>query len=115
MEEFKMVCETINNSGMITRELIFEEVRKEINIDRIDVSNVLQLKLEVEDRFTVVLGTSDYIEEQSGDLKNKERKLYILDQYYRILRYKNDGRIYTSGRKLNIHDCNSLILPLDRI
>ena len=57
--------------------------------------------------------TSDYIEEQSGDLKNKERKLYILDQYYRILRYKNDGRIYTSGRKLNIHDCNSLILPLE--
>ena len=45
--------------------------RKEINIDRIDVSNVLQLKLEVEDRFTVVLGTSDYIEEKIAHLSGR--------------------------------------------
>ena len=43
---------------------------------------------------------SDYIEEQSGDLKNKERKLYVLDQYCRIHRYQNDGKIYKSGRNL---------------
>lgn len=54
----------------------------------------------------------DYIEEQSGDLKNKARKLYILDQYYRILRYKNDGKIYTSGRKLNLHDADFLVISL---
>ena len=30
IDEFKVVYETINNSAMITRELIFEEVRKEV-------------------------------------------------------------------------------------
>lgn len=60
-----------------------------------------------------VLGkVSGYIEEQSGDLKNKERKLYVLDQYYRILRYQNDGKIYTSGVNLNLHDVSSLSIPL---
>ena len=55
---------------------------------------------------------ADYIEEQSGDLKNKERKLYVLDQYYRIARYRNDGKIYTSGRKLNLHDVSSIVVPM---
>ncbi len=60
-----------------------------------------------------ILGkAADYIEEQSGDLKNKKRKLYVLDQYYRILRYQNNGKIYTSGRNLNLHDVDSLIIPL---
>lgn len=31
IDEFKLIYETINNSAMITRELIFEEVRKEID------------------------------------------------------------------------------------
>lgn len=57
--------------------------------------------------------TSDYIEEQSGGLRNKERKLYVLDQYYRVLRYRNNGKIYTSGRKLNLHDVDSIVIPLN--
>ena len=62
-----------------------------------------------------VLGkVSDYIEEQSGDLKNKERKLYVLDQYYRIHRYQNNGKIYTSGRKLNLHDVSSMVIDLHK-
>lgn len=64
------------------------------------------------DIWNILNKVCDYIDEQSGDLKNKERKLYVLDQYYRILRYKNDGKIYTSGRKLNLHDCSSLSIPL---
>lgn len=42
---------------------------KEINIDEIDVSNVLEISLEVEGRFTVVLGTNDYTDEKIAHLK----------------------------------------------
>lgn len=42
--------------------------QKEINIDKIDVSNILELSLEVEGRFTVVLGTADYTEEKIAHL-----------------------------------------------
>lgn len=45
-----------------------------------------------------------YIDEQSGDLENKQNKLLVLDEYFRLLRYKNDGIIYTSGRELDLHD-----------
>lgn len=57
----------------------------------------------------------NYIENQSSDLNNKERKLKVLDEYYRIARYKNDGRILTSGRNLNLHDCNSLLIPRKKV
>lgn len=33
MDEFRLVFETVNNSAMVTRELIFEEVRKEIDTE----------------------------------------------------------------------------------
>lgn len=54
---------------------------------------------------------TEYLEEQSGDLKNKKRKLRVIDEYYRIYRYKNNGKIYTSGRNLNLHDVSSIIVP----
>lgn len=38
--------------------------RNKINIDRIDVSNALQITVNVEGRFVVVLGNHDYIEEK---------------------------------------------------
>ena len=47
---------------------------------------------------------SRMIEEQSGDLDNKKYKLGILDEYYRILRYKNNGKIYKSGRNLTLDE-----------
>lgn len=56
----------------------------------------------------ILNATSDYIIEQSGDLKNKKRKLSIIDEYYRIARYQNDGKIYTSGRELTLHDVSSI-------
>lgn len=54
----------------------------------------------------------DRVKEQSGDLKNKENKLKIIDEYCRIYRYQNNGKIYTSGHDLNLHDCNSLTILL---
>lgn len=53
-----------------------------------------------------------YIDEQSGDLKNKKNKLLVLDEYFRLFRYKNDGKIYTSGRYLDLHDCSSISVEL---
>ncbi|MGM9882342.1 MAG: hypothetical protein ACI31S_05820 [Bacilli bacterium] len=32
IDEFRLVFEKVNNSAMVTREIIFEEVRKEIDI-----------------------------------------------------------------------------------
>ena len=52
-----------------------------------------------------ILGkVSEYIDEQSGDLNNKKNKLYVLDQYYRMLRYRNNGKIYKSGRNLTLDE-----------
>lgn len=53
-----------------------------------------------------------YLVEQSSDFTNKHNKLRVLDEYYRILRYRNNGKIYTSGRKLDLNDVSSLIIPI---
>ena len=45
-----------------------------------------------------------YIDAQTGDLKNKDKKIRILDEYFRLFRYKNDGKIWTSGYNLNSSD-----------
>lgn len=44
-----------------------------------------------------------YIEGQE-DCLNKKRKLCVLDEYFRILRYSNDGKEWTSGYALDYHD-----------
>lgn len=42
----------------------------------------------------------EYIERQSRDETNRERKLQVIDEYCRIARYKNDGSTRTSGYHL---------------
>ena len=42
--------------------------QKEINIDKIDVSNILEISLEVEGKFTVTLGNTDYVQEKIAHL-----------------------------------------------
>lgn len=42
--------------------------KKEINIDKIDVSSILNIKLEVENRFTVNLGANEYLEQKISHL-----------------------------------------------
>lgn len=67
------------------------------------------------DMYRLLHKVCDHIDEQSSDLENKKNKLYVIDQYFRILRYKNDGKIYTSGRNLTLHDCPSGIsIPLNK-
>lgn len=41
---------------------------------------------------------------QTKELKNKKLKLEALDEYYRMLRYKNDGIIRVSGYENNINE-----------
>jgi len=55
------------------------------------------------DILTILLKTKEYIEEQSEDLENKENKLSILNEYYHLYCYKNDGNSYSQ-------DLNSLTL-----
>lgn len=64
----------------------------------------LMERLEV---FNILCKYGRYLDEQSGDLENKKNKLRMLDEYFRLSRYKNDGKIYTSGKDLTLHDCPS--------
>lgn len=50
-----------------------------------------------------------YILNQSGDLKNKDKKLNALDIYFNIARYKNDGKVWESGYNLNGKDLGTNI------
>ena len=42
--------------------------KKEINIDKIDVSNIINLTVSVEGKFTVTLGTQEYLEQKIAHL-----------------------------------------------
>lgn len=53
--------ELINN----IKNLLYNE---NINIDKIDVSNILQITIDVENKFTVTLGNSDYVAEKIAHL-----------------------------------------------
>ena len=74
-----------------------------------DNSSYLKERLDIN---SVLHKIGSYIDEQSGDLVNKENKLLVIDEYFRLLRYKNNGKIYTSGRRQDLHDCDSVSLPL---
>ena len=64
----------------------------------------IQIKL---DSWNLLVRIREFINEQSGDLKNKEKKLIALDEYFRINRYKNDGKIWTSGFSTNFRDMDN--------
>lgn len=73
---------------------------------------IMHIKL---DHWSILCAVARYIEEQSGDLKNKVNKMKVLDEYFRIGRYKNNGKIYTSGIKPDLHDFDSIVLPKKEI
>ena len=81
--------------------------------DNKDKLEQLQTKL---DSWKLLSRVREFIDEQSGDLKNKEEKLIALDEYFRINRYSNNGKLWTSGYSINIKDMDnfssfSVILP----
>lgn len=62
--------------------------------------------------FKILDMTAKYVESQCDNSKFMKNKLRVIDEYFRIARYKNDGRIYTSGIRPNLHDYASLIMPV---
>ncbi len=50
--------------------------------------------------FTVFQIIRKYIDDQVIDISNKEKKLIVLDEYFRINRYTNDAKIWISGAKI---------------
>lgn len=66
----------------------------EILKDKLDIWNILTL-------------IRKYISNQSISASIKENKLKAMDEYFRIARYKNDGKVWTSGYHLNFHDAKN--------
>ncbi len=56
------------------------------------------------DLWKLLCEVREYIQKQSGDEKNKNLKLDVLDEFFRVNRYSNDGKVWTSGFKLTFHD-----------
>lgn len=67
-------------------------------------SDIFKEKL---DSWNLYLKVREFINEQSGDLSNKKKKLSALDEYFRINRYKNDGKIWSSGYSLYFKDVDN--------
>ena len=82
-----------------------EKVREGLELLKTKDDIFVSSKLDI---WNLLRKTSDYIKEQSGDLENKENKLSVIDEYYRVLRYTNDGRIDPEGR---YHAKNLGIMP----
>lgn len=58
------------NEEQLVNDLISMLEKEEINIDMIDVSNSFQISLSVENRFTVTLGNSEYLNEKIAHLSS---------------------------------------------
>ena len=56
--------------------------------------------------FNVFQMIRKYISDQCCDLENKEKKLLVLDEYFRISRYSNDSNVWLSGAELEVSDIN---------
>lgn len=70
-------------------------------------SKYLLFKIKL-DSWQVFTKVRNFINEQSSDLKNKEKKLNALDEYFRINRYSNDGKLWTSGYCINFKDMSNI-------
>lgn len=111
IEEFKLVYETINNDAMVTRELIFEEVRKEINSDlpsRLKCLYVCNSLEETEEWLNIFKRTNkkDYqiLElELTGKVFTGDAS-YILRQNVSLNKKREQARKYWNGNKINNHN-----------
>lgn len=111
IEEFKLVYETINNSAMITRELIFEEVRKEVNSElpsRLKCLYVCNSLEEIEEWLNIFKRTNkkDYqiLElELTGKVFTGDAS-YILRQNISLNKKREQAKEYWNGNKINNHN-----------
>lgn len=111
IDEFKVVYETINNSAMITRELIFEEVRKEVNSElpsRLKCLYVCESLEEIEEWLNIFKRTNkkDYqiLElELTGKVFTGDAS-YILRQNISLNKKREQAKEYWNGKKVNNHN-----------
>jgi len=111
IDEFKLVYETINNSAMITRELIFEEVRKEVNDElpsRLKCLYVCESLEEIEEWLNIFKRTNkkDYqiLElELTGKVFTGDAS-YILRQNISLNKKRQQAKEYWNGNKINNHN-----------
>lgn len=64
-------------------------------------NDIAKIKL---DFWCLLAQVRDYISKQTGDVSNRNQKLEVLDEYFRMDRYSNDGKVWTSGFELTFHD-----------
>lgn len=111
IDEFKLIYETINNSAMITRELIFEEVRKEINSEfpsRLKCLYVCCSLDEIEEWLNIFKRTNkkDYQIlklELTGKVFTGDAS-YILRQNISLNKKREQAIEYWNGNKINNHN-----------
>ena len=111
MDELKLIYETINNSAMITRELIFEEVRKEINHElpsRLKCLYVCDSLEEIEQWLNIFKRTNkkDYqiLElELTGKVFTGDAS-YILRQNISLNKKREQAKEYWNGNKINSYN-----------
>lgn len=111
IDEFKLIYETINNSAMITREIIFEEVRKEINNElpsRLKCLYVCESLNEIEEWLNIFKRTNkkDYqiLElELTGKVFTGDAS-YILRQNISLNKKREQAKKYWNGNKINNHN-----------
>lgn len=60
------------------------------------------------DMWTLLKQVREYIIDQANNYENKKLKLDALDEYFKICRYSNDGRVWTSGYELTGHDVKQI-------
>ena len=83
-----------------------EQVRNGLILLRKDNENTaFPTKL---DSWTLLSELRNFIDEQSGDLSNKKNKLLALDEYFRIKRYSNNGKLWKSGYKFDLRDFDNV-------
>ena len=73
------------------------EILNKENQERSKILEAFKIKLNL---WKLLSEVRTNINEQSGDLNNKEKKLIVLDEYFRINRYENNGKVRKSGYNL---------------
>ena len=101
MEEtpfYKKMLELKNNSSYL---LAVKEGLSLLNKKNASTYPSLKEELTV---FEVLQLVREYIDSQESDINNKEKKLCVLDEYFRISRYTNDKNTWISGAELEVSD-----------
>lgn len=97
--------ESFKETEVCDAEYLKIQTAKIVAYNKIQAIKGLELKL---NEIKILTQVYKYIKNQSFDIINKQRKLRVIDEYLRIARFKNDGKIWTSGYNYTSHDISQL-------